>query len=93
LHAKGRLAIKNDVPDDELLSRIITTNLSVFEKLRFKKRSVVLSVVTKLMKRARISPLVAEEIAEMVYEDIELDLTCEEMVTKCRLIINLFEVL
>lgn len=64
----------------------------MFEKLRNKKRSLVISVIIKLMRKAKISPLVADAIAEMVHEDLELDMTSDEMVIKCQLIRQLYAV-
>ena len=39
-----------------------------------------------------MSPLVAEAIAEMVHEDLELEMTSDEMVIKCQLIRQLYQV-
>lgn len=39
-----------------------------------------------------MTPLVAEAMAEMVHEDIELDVTSEEMLTKCHLIRQLYAI-
>ena len=44
------------------------------------------------MKKAKMSPLVADAIAEMVYEDLELEMTSEEMVIKCQLIWQLYNI-
>ena len=54
------------------LHQFIAQNFAVFEKLRGKKKSLVTSVVTKLMVKARMTPEVSSEIADMVFEDLEL---------------------
>jgi len=86
------VAIDDNQEVDDLLTRIVTQNFSIFEKLKFKKRSIVFNVVKKLMRRAQMGPLVANAIAEMIYEDLELEMTSDELVIKCQLIKHLYEV-
>jgi len=50
----------------------------------------VSQVVTKLMVRARMSPEISQEIAEMVHEDIEMQASSQEMALKCELIMSLY---
>ena len=40
-----------------------------------------------------MTPLVADAIAEMVHEDLEMEMTGEEMVIKCQLIRQLYAVI
>ena len=82
----------DEIDEEDLLNRTISSNYAIFEKLRYKKRSIVLNVVNKLMRKAKMSPLVAEAIAEMVHEDLELEMTSDEMVIKCQLIRQLYQV-
>ena len=56
----------------EELHQFIAQNFAVFEKLKGKKRNLDCQVISKLMVRARMTPEVGQEIAEMVYEDLEL---------------------
>lgn len=42
------------------------------------------------MIRARITPEVSQEIAEMVHEDLELQPTSQEIAQKCELIMSLY---
>jgi len=65
-------------------------NSGIIEKLRGKKRSVVSQVVSKLMQRARMSPLVSDEIAEMVHEDLLQQISSGELALQCELILSLF---
>ena len=75
-----------------MLTRTVSSNYAIFEKLRYKKRSIVLNVVTKLMRKAKMNQFVADDIAQMVHEDLELEMTSEEMVIKCQLIRQLYNV-
>lgn len=65
----------------------------MFKKLRGKKPSLVSSVVYNLMVRARINPEACIEISEMVYEDLELHPTSDEIAQKCELIISLYKII
>ena len=40
--------------------------------MKGKKRSTVIIAIKKLMLKAKISPAVAEEIAEIIYDDFEM---------------------
>lgn len=75
------------------LHSFITCNFQIFEKLRGKKRSLINSAITKLMRKAKMSPEVCEEIAEMVHEDLEMSITRDELAVKCELIISLYTVI
>ena len=77
----------------EELQQFIAQNFSVFEKLRGKKRNLVSQVITKLMIRARMSPEISQEIAEMVHEDIEMQSSSAEMALKCELIMSLYNLI
>ena len=44
------------------------------------------------MKKANLPQIVIDEISEMVYEDLELQMSSEELVLKCQLIRALFTV-
>jgi len=74
----------------EELHQFISQNFAVFEKLRGKKKSLVASVVSKLMIKARMTTEVSHEIGEMVHEDLELQSTSSEMALKCELIMSLY---
>ena len=54
------------------LGTFLQRNFRIFEKLRGKKRSLVVSAITKIMRKAKLTPEISEEIAEMVHEDMEL---------------------
>ena len=59
--------------EEELLS-FLGANFGLFENksMRGKKRSTVLSAIKEMMKKAKMSNEVASEIAEMMYDDIEI---------------------
>ena len=63
--------VDNGKREDELNS-FIQQNFGIFEKLRGKKRTLVNSVIQKLMKKINVAQPVIDEIAEMVFEDLEL---------------------
>lgn len=65
------------------LGAFLQRNFKIFEKLRGKKRSLVVSAISKIMRKAKLTPEISEEIAEMVHEDMELQMTNEELALKC----------
>ena len=77
----------------EELQKFIAQNYIVFEKLRGKKRSLVAQVVQKLMVRARIAHEVSLEIGEMVYEDLGLQCSSQEIAVKSELIMSLYKLI
>ena len=76
----------------EELGRFVRENFAALEKLRGRKRSLVLSAVIKLLKKARMPQEVSEEIAEMVFEELEQQITSEELALKCQHIRSLYGV-
>lgn len=72
------------------LKQFIYVNYANFDKLRGKRRSLVISAVSKIMRRARMSPELCQEIAEMVYDDVEMQSSSEELALKCELMMSLY---
>ena len=72
------------------LKQFIYVNYSNFDKLRGKRRSLVISAVSKIMRRARMSAELCQEIAEMVYDDVEMQSSSEELALKCELMMSLY---
>lgn len=65
----------------------------VFDQLRGKKRVTVRKVVTMLMQRTGLRTEVAEEIGDMVYEDLELRTTSQEFQIKMQIIRSIFNII
>ena len=49
-----------------------------------------MSTIRKLMKKAKMSAEIADEVAEMVYSDLQLMMSAEELVMKVQLIRSLY---
>ena len=55
---------------EDQLKSFLTSNFGLLERIRGKKQSVVMSTIKKLMRKAKMSVEIADEIAEMVYSDL-----------------------
>ena len=67
---------------EEELNVFLIANFGLFERLRGKRRSTVISAIRSMMKKAKMSPEVADEIALMVYENMEMLLSVEQLMYK-----------
>lgn len=67
---------------EEELNVFLIANFGLFERLRGKRRSTVISAIRSMMKKAKMSPEVADEIALMVYENMEMLLSAEQLMYK-----------
>lgn len=85
--------LSHDGGEDDELTKFINENFVLFEKLKGKKRNLITSAVNTVMRRAGQTPEVSQEIAEMVFEDLELQTSCEELILKCNLIKSLYIVI
>ena len=71
---------------EEELNVFLIANFGLFERLRGKRRSTVISAIRTMMKKAKMSPEVADEIALMVYENMEMLLSAEQLLYKIQII-------
>lgn len=67
---------------EEELNVFLIANFGLLERLRGKRRSTVISAIRSMMKKAKMSTEVADEIALMVYENIEMLLSAEQLMYK-----------
>ena len=52
-----------------------------------------MSTIRKLMRKAKMSAEIADEVAEMVYSDLQLMMSAEELVMKVQLIRSLYSMI
>ena len=78
----SRRALPTIALTEEELNVFLIANFGLFERLRGKRRSTVISAIRSMMKKAKMSPEVADEIALMVYENMEMLLSAEQLMYK-----------